>query len=418
VRKGRYRLSIVETATCSLVRQTGQTLGRKGRPVYFNFRLFFRLLFLSLFRSKKEGIPLTTGRVLWLFFFFVALPLTHLFNVLCFLLDAIFFPKYRNVKLEKPVFIVGNPRSGTTLVHRLLAKDEDQFFFFKTWELMYPAIIQKKFLSFIGRLDRLAGNILGKNLRHIHERLTQDMNKIHPMGLFDPEEDEVLLMPIFSSFNLIWFFPYEELNWFHRFDLAATPQDRRRIMSYYRKCIKREAFFKENRGHFLSKNISFSARIGSLYEYFPECKIIYLVRNPLDAVPSMKSMAHKIWRSTISMDVNNPFGQNVYEGAKGFYTYPLVRLARAPEDSYVIAKYEDLVRKPSKVIRSIYEKFGFSLTSKYSLILEEEDQKAEKYRSWHGYSLEEFGLSARQIIEDFEDAFERFGFDKRGFDSE
>ena len=385
--------------------------------MYFNFRLFFRLLFLSIFQSKERKVPLTTRRLIWLCFFFVILPLTQLFNAFCFLLDAIFFPKHRNVELEKPVFIVGNPRSGTTLIHRLLAKDEDRFFFFKTWELMYPAIIQKKFFDFIGRLDRLAGNILGKNLRRIHERLTEDMNKIHPMGLFDPEEDEVLLMPIFSSFNLIWFFPYEGLDWFHRFDLEATPEDRRRIMTYYRKCIKREAFFKGNGRYLLSKNISFSARIDSLYEYFPGCKIIYLVRNPFDAVPSMKSMAYRIWKSTVNMDVDNPFVKNVYEGAKVFYTYPLVRFSRAPEDSYAIVKYEDLVRKPSDIILGIYQKFGFPLTSKYSSILKEEDDRAEKYRSRHEYSMEEFGLSARQIVEDFKEAFERFDFDRRGFDS-
>ena len=39
------------------------------------------------------------------------------------ILDRIFFPHAINKKLENPIMIVGNPRSGTTFLHRYLVKN-------------------------------------------------------------------------------------------------------------------------------------------------------------------------------------------------------------------------------------------------------------------------------------------------------
>jgi hypothetical protein len=103
-----------------------------------------------------------------------------------------------------------------------------------------------------------------------------------------PEEDDVLLIYIFSCIDLTWFSPFpEELGWLSHFDQVATLEDRKRIMTLHKNCIKRQAYFKGNKKHFLLKNPAASSKIDSLYEFFPDCKIIYMVRNPLEVVPSI-----------------------------------------------------------------------------------------------------------------------------------
>ena len=51
---------------------------------------------------------------------FVALQVRQAMSSLTLRLDRIAFPGYRQQPIDRPIFIVGNPRSGTTFLHRLL----------------------------------------------------------------------------------------------------------------------------------------------------------------------------------------------------------------------------------------------------------------------------------------------------------
>ncbi len=380
--------------------------------MYFDFRTFLRLAYLSLFRWKDTYSPLTAKRIIFLIGFFSIFPVVQLFNAACFLLDELLFSEHRRIEIEKPVFIVGNPRSGTTFIHRLMARDEEQFFCFRTWEIIFPAIVQKKVLSFVGQIDRLMGSIFSNRLKRFESRFFLEFDKMHQIRLFHPEEDDKLLLHIFSCIDLIWFFPFtEELKWLDRFDQLAGPENRKRIMTFYKKCIKRQAYFKGNKGHFLSKNPAASSKIDSLYEFFPDCKIIYMVRNPLEVIPSIISMAHEIWRFTINMNAGYPFQDNLYETVKLFYNYPLARLEQAPKNSYAVINYEDLVRQPGLLIQRVYQKFGFELSPNFLKILKEEQTKAKDHKSRHSYSLEQFRFTREQIVSDLRNVYDQFGFD-------
>ncbi len=232
--------------------------------------------------------------------------------------------------------------------------------------------------------------------------------------MFYPEEDGKLLVHIFSCPDLIWLFPFfEAFRWFDYFDEAASPQTRRRIMTFYKNCLKRQAYFKGRRKNLLSKNPLFSPKIDSLYEYFPGCRIIYMARNPLDVIPSMQSLAYTLWHSIVNMEADYPYQNKVWEVAKCFYDYPLARLERSPRDSYTLVKYEDLVQLPNQVVQQIYRRFGFDLTPSFLQALKEEEGKAKSYESSHVYSLDRFYLTRKQIVSELQHIFHRFGFDPR-----
>lgn len=382
--------------------------------MYFNFRAFFRIAYFSFFKWRGTPARLTPKRILFLLGFFLTFPIVQLFNAICLLLDEIFFPGYRKVELKKPVFITGNFRSGTTFIHRVMARDE-QFFCFRTWEIMFPAIIQKETISLIGRIDRLMGSIFSKGLKRFESRFFHDFNKMHKVSLFSPEEDDKVLIHSFAHMDLIWFFPFfEEFKWLKEFDQLASPKDRKRVMTFYKKCIKRQAYFKGNKGHLISKSPLASSRINSLYEYFPECKIIYMVRNPLDVIPSMINMAHEILYSTINIETGYQipiFQDKIYDTIKYYYTYPLDQFELKPQNSYVVIKYEDLVREPGQVVQAAYQQLDLEFNTRFLNILKEEDEKMKNYKSSHIYSIDQNKLTREQIVSDLHDIFDRFAFD-------
>ena len=58
----------------------------------FNFRLYFKLLYRSLFRTKGTHARLTPKRIKSLFFWFLIIPVHNLFTWIGFGLDEIFLP--------------------------------------------------------------------------------------------------------------------------------------------------------------------------------------------------------------------------------------------------------------------------------------------------------------------------------------
>ena len=148
-----------------------------------------------------------------------------------------------------------------------------------------------------------------------------------------------------------------------------------------------------------------------MQKYFPGCKIIYMVRNPLEVVPSMIHMAREIWRSTISFDPNQAFQVKMYEILKYYYTYPLQQLEAGPHKDYMLIRYDDLVRYPEKTIHVAYQRFGLRLSTEFLSILKQEGQIAKAYTSSHRYSIDDTHLTKERIVSDLRDIYDRFEFD-------
>jgi hypothetical protein len=383
--------------------------------VYFDVRTYARLALLSC-RELLHGRPLRLRHLFSLFVFFCLLPCVEIFNAVCFVLDDLLFPWYRRVEIGTPVFIIGNPRSGTTLLHRLLARDRQRFFSFCTWELMFPAIVQKTALDFLGRLDRRLGGFAARGIERFERAWLKDFNKIHPVGLFLPEEDDKLLLHAVASLDLIWLFPFPELTRLARFDEAVPAMEKQRIMDFYTACVKRQAYVRG--GSLLSKNPLFSPKVRTLWERFPGARIVYLVRNPLDVIPSMLSVADRLWERMTGEVASPPMEEALYEGLKFFYTYPLGILDGADPGAYAIVSYEDLVRDPARVVQEVYTRLGFEVTAEFRKTLGVAAARTQTYQSEHAYSLEARSVTSARIVADLKEVFDRFGFDRRGVGSE
>jgi hypothetical protein len=90
-------------------------------------------------------------------------------------------------------------------------------------------------------------------------------------------------------------------------------------MGFYRGCLLRQAYVRGPHKTFLSKNAMFSSKIENLRLWFPGCRIVYMVRNPLEAIPSMLSEGHATCiYGKPNQAPSAAFQQNVYETAKIF----------------------------------------------------------------------------------------------------
>jgi hypothetical protein len=156
-------------------------------------------------------------------------------------------------------------------------------------------------------------------------------------GLHEAEEDEWLMAHICLSQLVMFFFPLaggvlNPLVFFdkcHSGDITTREEEkeeketntggmvlplsvRREIFRYYKECVQRHLYVRSkclrvgngdaansigndsSQGEsrvkiFLSKNPPFTMRLKSLYETFPDCRIVCMLRDPVQSVPSMVS---------------------------------------------------------------------------------------------------------------------------------
>jgi hypothetical protein len=378
---------------------------------------FLRFSYRLLFDTGHLRLGWTCRRVAVIVGFYLLFPLLELAIWLGLLLDEVLFREYQQEPIESPVFIVGNPRSGTTLLHRLLTKDVERFSTMRMWEiLLSPSVLQRRVVGAFAALDRRLGGPLKKRVRALEEGW-QQQNLMHRVSFWAPEEDDYLLLHIWSALTAgLTSGVLEEAARYTRFDTALPKEEREWIMAFYSRCVKRHLYaHRRNEGtgrrQYLAKNPAFSPKLDTALQHYPDAKIIYLVRSPLDMIPSYVSLMEFTWGIVGQPVEGDALLTYIQDMAQHWYTYPLERLERAPEDSYVVVKYDDLVADPEKMVSEIYGQLGFEISPRFARVLRDEAERASRFRSRHHYSLEQMGLAREQIVAEYQDVFNRFEFD-------
>jgi hypothetical protein len=377
----------------------------------FNLTLFAKLTFRSLFGAKSTHGRLTPKRLRTLSIFYFLFFLLEAAALIGFFLDEIFFRGYRKQRVKEPVFIIGNYRSGSTLLHRLLAEDRHAFSSMITWEIYFaPSVTQRKAFRALGMLDRWLGRPIHRYLDSWEGKVLSPI-EIHRMKLTDPEEDEGLFLYIWAGLFVWFFFPFIQRDYpFDRFDSDMPGPKKRRIMRFYRNCIKRHLF--HHGGTYLAKNPALSPKVDSLFEFFPDAKIIYLARNPMEVLPSELSWLSFCWRFFSDPLERYPFKDFVLRMAKHWYTDTVKRLQAHPSESWRIIRYDDLVEEPEKTVEEIYSWLGLEMGKKVRDILREKAERKTRFKSNHIYSLEEVGLTREIVLQEYGDVFQAFDFEK------
>ena len=93
-------------------------------------------------------------RLRFLLLFALVLPPVFVVSQLTLALDHLFFPGFRDVQVKRPLFIVGQPRTGTTYLYRTLARDTGCFTCFRFIDFLFPSIVLMRCAGFVAALDR------------------------------------------------------------------------------------------------------------------------------------------------------------------------------------------------------------------------------------------------------------------------
>ena len=379
-------------------------------------RLWLRMVGHAL-RAPLTG-PHGLRRTLVLLLFTPAFVLLQTLHWVALALDELLYPDYRRVRIDGPLFVLGFPRSGTTFLHETLALDDERFVSATLWECLFaPAIVERRLLRVMGRLDGAVGRPVGRLLSRMERRVAGELADINPIGLRAPAEDQLLLLPAFACFLLVAVHPLDPAVWaLVRFD--EWPPDRRReFVTAYGRLVQRHLYAHgaEDR-RYLSKNPSFTPLAGTLLETFPDSRVVFCYRDPAEAVPSQLSSLRPVG-DLFGWDPGRPEVRERFLDLYARFGEQGRRvLASAGSRGHVLALTE-LGADPAAAIADLYRRFGWTPSERFIRRLAEHSSRWRGRSGSHEYTAEEFGLSSNDLASPFDPARRHFDPTASGVES-
>lgn len=340
---------------------------------------------------------------------FGLIQLRHLLSASGRGLDHVFAPGFRSIPMDRPVFILGNPRSGTTFLHRFLL-NTGELCAFELWEMLLPAITGRRFLSRV--IDRFAP--LSPARYHSSDA--------HDTSLRDVETDDAMAFFHFVDGGFLWaYFLAWEDDWGSEsarrlFELDDLPRrEKDRFFEYLEGCWRRNMYAKDKR-RIIVKSSMLGAGVRTLLERYPDAKIIYLVRDPVSTIPSGMSLLTSVLdRSYNIFETTDParrarYLNNLYQASCHMYR-TLLRVTREgviPPENLRIVTYPQLMRELEPTIEDLVAFLELSPGPGFWEEVRLQGAKQRAYQSKHSYSLEKFGLTEAQIRSDLAEIYQEF----------
>lgn len=212
------------------------------------------------------------------------LALSPLHCSLWLLDELIFLNKLNQVRLKDPVFIISQPRSGSTFLHRLLADDKDVFFAVTYLEWHWPYICVWWLLDRLRLRDWInSWSYWPKNSL---------ASKMHPHLYGDHEEHGVFLEEKFYHHYFVFRrFPFTQLLYeLVHFD-NLNSKDQKRLLYVFTRVIKKVAYYRGEDRIWLTKENESVSFYRALLKVFPDAKLLFLVRDPKDMLPSYVTLS-------------------------------------------------------------------------------------------------------------------------------
>jgi hypothetical protein len=297
-------------------------------------------------------------------------------------------PEILETRVDRPLFVAGFARTGTTLLNRLLALD-DAARAPALWEFMQPAPPP---MPAISPSDKRVWEIIAK-ARPFHWLLSH-FARIHHFDPLSPDECSALRNNtlVHEGFLFNGFIP-TYVQWLRGLDSQAI------LESYqqYRSQVQILAYHFPRR-RWVSKSPLHCLHLDSLLSVFPSARIVRTLRDPAEAIPSVASLfavAHSYFSRVTRPRELGRLMLEWYQQASD--SYARVR-ACVPADQFIDVEYSDLVGDPIGAVRAVYEKFGLDFHPAYEAAMKRWlVQDAPQKHGKHHYSLEDFGLSEADI---------------------
>ncbi len=305
-------------------------------------------------------------------------------------------PQYVTVPIERPVFVTGLPRSGTTALHRLLAADPAH----QGLELWLAEVPQPRPPPETWAANPVFQRIQAGYARHHVEH--PEFMGVHYIAADTVEECWQLLRQTMRSvaFECLAHVPTYSA-WLAGQDWTGPYRRHRRLLQLVGLPDAGRRWVLKNPSHLFS--------LDALLAAYPDALIVQTHREPSAVMGSMCSLAAQATAGWSATFLEKIIGVDQLElWARGLREFAAARACHDPAQ-FLDVDYADFTADPIGTVESVYARFGLPYSGAAAAATRALHAEAASgaARPAHRYSLADFGLTAGQVDE-------RFGGDRRG----
>jgi hypothetical protein len=307
-------------------------------------------------------------------------------------------PELAGVPVEKPLFIVGFPRTGTTILFNLLAQDPAN----RTplgWEVQFPDPPPEpdtltsdprigRARKYFGQMDAMAPILA--SIHEVGAELPQECMPIMAHTLLTPQPSIAYNIPSYQD-------------WVDLQDAAPAYTYHRHFLEHLQSRYMNDRWVLKSPVHL--------ATLDALLAEYPDARLIFTHRDPAKTIPSLASLVYTV-RGIVSdsVDPKEIGPEQLTWWARALDQATQVRARHADKAAqFMDIQFDEIIADPVAAIRRAYDHFEMP----WSQRAEEQMRSflAANPRGKHGthrYSLEDFGLELDAIRERFADYCERY----------
>ena len=300
------------------------------------------------------------------------------------------FPEILDQEIIAPIVIVGLPRTGSTMTHRLLASDPNHTAML-WWEGRYPALLPGE-----KRGDIEARMELGKAEVDAVVAASPEALDIHPWDYKGADEEILLLEHNFLSTvpeSFMALPSYSE--WIEEQDHTLAYEDLKKFIQY----LQWQNPGREKK-RWVLKSPHHLGFIDKMISVFPDAKIIQTHRDPIKTVPSFCSMCANLFEP-LTTNFDKVFIGKHWSNKLTRALNHCMNISEQHPDNFLDLEFLNMIKDPIDEMKKIYEFIGEPFGEKTEVAMEAWREENKHEMGAHKYSLEEYDLTESQINDNF-----------------
>jgi hypothetical protein len=289
-------------------------------------------------------------------------------------------PEILEIEVAQPWFIVGLPRSGTTFLHRLLARDP-ALRSAPLWELMNPLPLADAPAD-ADPDPRVA--LAEQALAGLH-RVAPDLVRMHEMHALEPDEELNLLALGFCSMGFEFSFTVPSyVRWYAR-------QDHTEGYRVFRRVLQTLQWLRGGR-HWILKAPSHMEQLRPLLQVFPDATLIQTHRDAAVATVSLASLTCHGVRAYFDAPDPRIVGASLSAAVERIL-HALDRDRADGDARFFDVQFGELMRDPIGLVRALYAARGRGFTAQAEAAMRAYlDEHPRAKHGAHDYAAADFGL--------------------------
>jgi hypothetical protein len=313
-------------------------------------------------------------------------------------------PQIADEPIEKPLFLTGLPRSGTTYFQYLFDA-EPSMRMLRFWEGQRPCpppAVDPA--SARNRIEACAQDVLKARNDPLHAKIAE----IHLTDVEGPEECLPLLEQTFANVGHYW--TYRIPSYFARcldtVDLLACYAHHKRVLQLLQ--------WKSDPKRWVLKWPCHLVALPQLLDVYRDASFVMTHRDPVQALASNCSLTALLRRSSAGSVDLHEIGQQM-KAMVLVYLQRLVDFDQRYGGRIAHVDYQTAVDQPQVAVAAAFERLGIEMTDRFaqSIIAWRQDNPPGK-RGSHVYALEDYGLDAEAVAAEYAFYIRRFDVPAEG----